>query len=85
MASPQYDMLEEAGEDVALNNPNIVEIPVAGGEVVTLDLLNDISDDPFEICVLLENEKTEHNIWLAIAVSTFSQAISREQFLLTIL
>ena len=68
MASPQYDQPMEEYQEECLN-PNILEIPLLGDEAVTLDLVNDLADDPSDLCVLLENEKCEREYWLAIGVS----------------
>lgn len=72
MASPQYDQPMEDYHEEGIN-PNILEIPLLGeGEAVTLDLVNDLAEDPSELCVLLENEKCGHVYWLAIGVSLYS-------------
>lgn len=69
MASPQYDQPMEDYHENEIN-PNILEIPLLGeGEAVTLDLVNDLAEDPSELCVLLENEKCDRMYWLAIGVS----------------
>lgn len=47
--------------------PSILEVPLeADGEVLTIDLNNDLPDDPSEICVLLENENCIAKYWLEI-------------------
>lgn len=72
MASPQYDQPMEDYHEEAMN-PNVLEIPLLGeGEAVTLDLVNDLAEDPSELCVLLENEKCDREYWLAIGVCTRS-------------
>lgn len=47
---------------------SILEVPLEGGEgeVLTIDLDRDLPEDPSEICVLLENEKSATMFWLAI-------------------
>lgn len=69
MASPQYDQpMEDYHEETV--NSNILEIPLLGdGEAIAFDLVEDLVEDPSEICVLLENEKCGHTYWLAIGVS----------------
>lgn len=76
MSSSQYDQQTEEYQEEALN-PNILEIPLLGDEAVTLDLVNDLADDPSDLCVLLENEKCDREYWLAIGVSKYLSTISR--------
>lgn len=66
MESTQYEQQQDYQEDIA--NPNILEIPLLGDEAVTLDLVNDLAEDPTDLMVLLENEKCDREYWLAIGV-----------------
>lgn len=67
MASPQYEDASAYNYMTAMN-PNHLEIG-NGDEVVTIDLVNDLREDPEEICTLLRNESCDRSYWLAIAVS----------------
>lgn len=54
---------------------SILEVPLeTDGEVLTIDLDQDLPDDPSEICVLLENERCAPKFWLA-----FGSAYSRRE------
>ncbi|ODQ65156.1 TPR-like protein [Nadsonia fulvescens var. elongata DSM 6958] len=49
---------------------NILDIPTGEeGEVVQLDLDNDLPEDPNDLCVFLENEKCDVQYWLAIGLA----------------
>jgi hypothetical protein len=64
--------LEDEDVEMAavLNGANILEVPLGdGGEAVTIDLDNELPEDPEEICTFLENEKCASEFWLAIGVS----------------
>lgn len=63
------------GSDRAFVSMSILEVPLeADGEVLTIDLDQDLPDDPSEICVLLENENCAPRFWLA-----FGSAYSRRE------
>lgn len=53
-----------------ISSSNILEILV-GEDVVTLDLVNDLQEDPDEICGFLKNENANKSYWLAIAVCLY--------------
>ncbi|VVT55082.1 uncharacterized protein SAPINGB_P004418 [Magnusiomyces paraingens] len=67
MASPQYEDASAYNYMTAMN-PNHLEIG-NGDEVVTIDLVNDLREDPEEICTLLRNESCDRSYWLAIATA----------------
>jgi RNA polymerase-associated protein CTR9 len=51
--------------------PAAIDIPVQGAdesEAVEVDLL-DLSDDPTELCTLLENEGAPKHLWMIIALA----------------
>ncbi|ANB13537.1 Ctr9p [Sugiyamaella lignohabitans] len=57
-------------ENYSGSSANILEIPLeADGEAVTIDLDNDLPENPSEICVLLENEKCAPEYWLAVGTA----------------
>lgn len=62
-----------ADEDVEMQDQqpqSILEIPIEdGGQMVSIDLDNDLPEDPSEICTLLENEHSAPEYWLAIATA----------------
>ncbi|KIW27408.1 uncharacterized protein PV07_07146 [Cladophialophora immunda] len=57
--------------------PSAIDIPVSGGldadEAVEVNL-EDLLDDPTELCQLLENEKAAKNLWITIALAYAKQA-----------
>lgn len=71
MESSQEDNFDSAYEDRPVNPSNILEIYVGEDNVVTLDLVNDLQEDPDEICGFLKNENADKSYWLAIAVRLF--------------
>lgn len=69
MSSPLEEVEQERQfDDVAGNNPNLLEIVVGDDNVVTLDLVNDLQEDTYDICSFLQNENCDKSIWLAISV-----------------
>ncbi|EME42875.1 hypothetical protein DOTSEDRAFT_153030 [Dothistroma septosporum NZE10] len=53
--------------------PDVIEIPVgADGEVVDLNL-EEITDEPSELCDLLESENAARNYWITIALAHVKQ------------
>lgn len=51
--------------------PRSIEIPISGGEgeeAVEVDL-EELLDDPTELCTLLENENVARNYWITIALA----------------
>jgi RNA polymerase-associated protein CTR9 len=55
--------------------PSAVDIPVSGGEideVVELEL-EELPDDPTELCTLLENEKASKNLWMTTSLAYAKQ------------
>ena len=55
--------------------PNSIEIPISGGEheeAVDIDL-EELLDDPSELCTLLENENVAQNYWTTIALAYAKQ------------
>ena len=51
--------------------PRSIEIPISGGEgeeAVEVDL-EELLDDPTELCTLLENENVTRNYWITIALA----------------
>lgn len=67
---PSYVEDEDVEMTTAASSANILEVPLeADGEAVTIDLDNDLPEDPSEICVLLENEKCAAEYWLAIGTA----------------
>lgn len=55
--------------------PRAMDIPVSSGDVeeaVEVDL-EDLMDDPTELCTLLENENVAKNYWMAIALAYAKQ------------
>lgn len=71
--SLRVDSVQKDGGIDILEPPssaNVLEVPLeAEGEAVTIDLDNDLPEDPSEICVLLENEKCAAEYWLAIGTA----------------
>jgi hypothetical protein len=67
----RHEDVDMIDEDVSgAQGSDILEIPLAAeGEAVTIDLNNDLADDPSELCVLLENEKCASEYWLAIGTA----------------
>lgn len=56
--------------------PPAMDIPVSSGdaeEAVEVDL-EDLMDDPTELCTLLENEEVAKNYWLTISLAYAKQA-----------
>jgi len=56
--------------------PSAMDIPVSSGageeEAVEVDL-EDLMDDPTELCTLLENENVARNYWMTIAMAYAKQ------------
>lgn len=55
--------------------PRAMDIPVSSGDVeeaVEVDL-EDLMDDPTELCTLLENENVAKNYWMTIALAYAKQ------------
>lgn len=71
MESAKDENLDESYNERAHNPSDILEIYVGEDNVVTLDLVNDLHEDPDEICVFLKNENADRSYWLAIAVCIF--------------
>lgn len=65
-----YDIMETDGNGVTYaTQANVIDIPLRDDqEVVTLNLDEDLPDDPTELCDLLENEEAGRQFWLAIGV-----------------
>jgi len=53
--------------------PASVEIPIGEEETVELSL-EDLSDDPTELCSLLESERLDKHFWLVVALAYAKQA-----------
>lgn len=68
---PKTETVDEDGNTVlGVANDNVVEVPLTGSaEVVYLDLENELTEDPTDLCTLLENESAPVHIWLAIAAA----------------
>lgn len=65
--SPEPSSLTLRFSDV----PSTIEIPVSGGavdEAVELEV-DDLQDDPTELCTLLENENVGRPYWITIALA----------------
>lgn len=55
--------------------PQLLEVPVAGGdaeEAVDVDL-EELMDDPTELCTLLENESAGRPYWITVAMAYAKQ------------
>ena len=63
---------EPATTDVRFSDiPSALDIQVSGGdaeEAVEISL-EDLLDDPTELCTLLENENAEKRVWMIIALA----------------
>ena len=55
--------------------PSAIDIPVSGAEVEEAVELNleDLLDDPTELCTLLENENASKNLWMTISLAYAKQ------------
>lgn len=68
--SPEVPVGSQRFADV----PRAIDIPVGdAGEAVEIDL-EDLTDDPTELCTLLENENVAKGYWTAIALAYAKQS-----------
>lgn len=51
---------------------NLLDVPVGGGQIVSIDLRNELSDDPSELIQFLTDQQTEKQYWI-IAASGYAK------------
>ncbi|KAK7203647.1 hypothetical protein BZA70DRAFT_71265 [Myxozyma melibiosi] len=70
-AEASYDSKDAEFTDAPYaSQANVIDIPLRDDqEVVTLNLDEDLPDDPTELCDLLENEEAGRQFWLAIGTA----------------
>lgn len=70
MESPHGEFEDSRYDNITVNDSNYLDIG-HGEEVVRIDLVRDLQENPEELCTLLRNEQCDRSYWLAIAVSSF--------------
>ena len=61
----------------------VLDVPLGNGQVVSIDLINELSDDPNELVSFLEMEKCAQKYWISIAAA-YCQANKLEDSLVVI-
>ena len=51
---------------------NLLDVPVGGGQIVSIDLRNELSDDPSELIQFLTDQQSEKQYWI-IAASGYAK------------